>query len=282
MPLFAVLVIIIISISDNHAVKAVLWNHDVDCLFNSSSCGNTKTNQSGRKKNISILLERLLLRKKQSILTQNRHAIRNKRQFSNTRWRFKNGMFATVTLCPSSPPTVPISPGNENTGVSKTVTTTTTTTSTTKPPQVTCNNDGALTSTDQQSILREHNEVRRRVDPPATNMRVLTWDKELAWISQQRIKSCTYQERNAFVKFRDGVKLRDVERHNFFHTDIGFNWFAWENTADLPTDFIFDVMRGWMEERRFYNHAQRICSAVCRHYLQVNINKPVINIQLKL
>ena len=134
---------------------------------------------------------------------------------------------------------------------------------------VTCQNNGVFSTNMKRAIVTEHNENRRDVDPPASNMRFMTWDDELAWLAASRTSTCVFKEDDAFAQLRNGQSPVDIQRHSVVGTEVGYNWFAWENTPNLPDGFIWDVMDGWMSEKRFYNHQDRTCSSVCRHYLQV-------------
>ena len=247
---------------------AVLQPHESELISKDKKsmdwgCKNLKTKRSIKKKYRTNYFKRLI-RVKRALNLVN---FAKKHASQNRNFRFENGELVTVSLCSSTVGTL-ADDGNDSVATTlQNLPPSSFFTTATPAPAIVCSNNAILKAGERQSIVREHNEMRRKVAPPATNMRLLTWDNELAWIAEQHTRECTYQEHSAFA---ESMERRDIKRHSYLNAEVGFNWYAWENTADLPRDFIFDVMRGWMEEKRFYNHEQKTCSAVCRHYLQVS------------
>ena len=178
--------------------------------------------------------------------------------------RFRNGKFVTLPIC-----TITSLVGVNITDLPTAPTIMTSPTTTTTPPLVRCNPPISFSAMMIQMIVTAHNEKRRKVFPPATNMRKMSWDRELSWLAGRHTQSCRYHERDAFWRLRDGRFFSPIRRHHGINAEVGFNWFSWGNTAELPFNFIEEAMAAWMSERKFYDHETRRCDSVCRHYLQV-------------
>ncbi|CAK8683726.1 uncharacterized protein LOC143457619 [Clavelina lepadiformis] len=168
------------------------------------------------------------------------------------RWRFWNGRYMKLPVC--------------NTTAATTKETTHALTTTKPKPNL---KYIKLTKQQKEILVVEHNKERRAVDPPATNMKHMSWDEELSWVAEQHTNSCSYREQLAFIPVESGVKQPDIIRHSVLDAEIGFNWFAWKNTRGLPKTFVSDVMTAWMSEKAYYDIYTRVCKSVCRHYLQV-------------
>ncbi|XP_039253771.2 uncharacterized protein LOC120330872 [Styela clava] len=130
-----------------------------------------------------------------------------------------------------------------------------------------------LTSHQKESLLREHNKYRASLVPNAADMRLLSWDDELAWVSELFTNSCYFHDivepplSNANdTRFLSTVQLR---RHSYITAEIGYTWFAWPNTYDIPEDFAAASLAAWVSERDFYNSHTKVCDGICEHYLQI-------------
>lgn len=126
-----------------------------------------------------------------------------------------------------------------------------------------------LSNAQQNSLVTAHNNARRSVSPAGANMRVMTWDDELAFLTSQRTSACVFEEPDSFMQWDGALPVVDTPRHYGLNVEVGFNWFAWGNTGNLPPDFASDVVAGWLKEKQHFDSDYKTCSSVCRHYLQV-------------
>lgn len=133
-----------------------------------------------------------------------------------------------------------------------------------------------LLSRHKDQILLKHNEYRSNIFPEAADMRVISWDDELEWISQKFTNTCYYRdlvEPSAFHPNGSQAKRPvDLKRHSYFATEIGHAWFTWPETYEIPDDFASAALQAWNSEERFFNHDTMECDALCEHYLQVPQN----------
>jgi len=185
-----------------------------------------------------------------------------------SRWRFFNGKYVRLPICPVTTVTPPV---DQQSTTQPGMTTSTTPKTTTTPPPPICRMI-ALNRNEEKEMEDQHNDARRKVNPPASNMRHMTVDAELRWVATYKAAPCDFRERSAFQSLKSGLPVRDIIRHSAVRlpdsAEIGFNWFAWK--ADkLPSNFIETAMDAWMSERKFFNYEKRTCQSVCRHYLQV-------------
>lgn len=125
----------------------------------------------------------------------------------------------------------------------------------------------------KEAIISEHNEYRSSIEPQAADMRLISWDDELQWISQTYTNSCYVRdllETDTFHPDESQANLKpQLRRHSYYATEIGHAWFSWPETYDIPIDFASTAFQAWASEKRFFNRATMECDALCEHYLQV-------------
>ena len=138
-----------------------------------------------------------------------------------------------------------------------------------KSPRADCSSNKILLDNQKSNLVAAHNRERRRVAPPAANMRLMTWDDELASLAARRTEACKFKEPEFFMQWNDALFAESIERHLVLNAEVGFNWFAWGNSGSLPVNFVSDAVSGWMKEGIYYDHDLQTCSSICRHYLQV-------------
>ncbi|XP_039256329.2 uncharacterized protein LOC120333047 [Styela clava] len=114
-----------------------------------------------------------------------------------------------------------------------------------------------LTRALRRSCLVAHNEARKIVKPPASNMRKLHWDKELESLATSYSRKCLWKHNQ-----NTQHKRFDWVGENLF-ISYGFNKFDEEYTA-LAVKYFDD-------EKEFYNYKKNNCEKgeVCGHYTQV-------------
>ncbi|NWS23886.1 GLIP1 protein, partial [Polioptila caerulea] len=107
-----------------------------------------------------------------------------------------------------------------------------------------------------EACVRIHNELRSRVDPPASNMLYMSWDPDLAKTAKAWAKKCMFKH-NVHLKERGKVHPR-------------FS-FAGENiwTGSVSVFTVRVALNSWYNELEFYDYGTKSCSKVCGHYTQV-------------
>ncbi|NXI36296.1 GRPL2 protein, partial [Galbula dea] len=104
--------------------------------------------------------------------------------------------------------------------------------------------------------VRVHNDMRSRVQPPASNMRYLTWDAALARTARAWAKKCV---------FAHNIHLSKKHQCHPNFTSIGEN--IWYGSHQIFT--VAGAINSWYNEVSFYTFAVPKCSKVCGHYTQV-------------
>ncbi|XP_052021993.1 GLIPR1-like protein 1 [Apodemus sylvaticus] len=100
-----------------------------------------------------------------------------------------------------------------------------------------------------------HNELRRKVQPPASDMNQVVWDKSLAKLAKTWTRECKFAH-NPCASKRYGC-LQDFDF-------IGENIYLGALNTEPE-----DVVRNWYNESKDYNFDQNTCSNTCGHYTQV-------------
>ncbi|XP_072198163.1 GLIPR1-like protein 2 [Excalfactoria chinensis] len=107
-----------------------------------------------------------------------------------------------------------------------------------------------------RECVRSHNVFRRNVDPPASNMRFMTWDAALARTARAWANKCIF-DHNMYLNLK-------YYAHPYF-TSIGENlWIGSHQIFDVK-----DAIKAWYDEVRSYNYSLETCSKVCGHYTQI-------------
>ncbi|NWW97359.1 GRPL2 protein, partial [Caloenas nicobarica] len=107
-----------------------------------------------------------------------------------------------------------------------------------------------------EQCVSTHNKLRSGVQPPASNMRYMTWDAALARTARAWGKKCTVQH-NTYLD-------KKHQCHPNF-TSVG-------ETLWLGNRKIFHVANAiklFYDEVKYYNFSTQKCSKVCGHYFQV-------------
>ncbi|XP_077986526.1 cysteine-rich secretory protein 1-like [Glandiceps talaboti] len=93
----------------------------------------------------------------------------------------------------------------------------------------------------KQAIVDTHNDLRRLVEPEASNMRKMVWDEDLAQLAQDWSENCSFE-----------------------HTpDIDYG----QNLATHAD--VIAAINSWYSEHVFYDYENDTCSQICGHYKQV-------------
>lgn len=101
-----------------------------------------------------------------------------------------------------------------------------------------------VTEADEEEILRAHNEYRRNVQPPATNMLKMYWDDELAMVAQKWASNCKWghdKGKQRSIPGRMVVGQNLALGHRNFTRAIR----AWYNEVNLYTYGEPDRKRGY-------------------------------------
>ncbi|KAG7320653.1 hypothetical protein KOW79_016506 [Hemibagrus wyckioides] len=110
--------------------------------------------------------------------------------------------------------------------------------------------------TDQQfieSCVNEHNRARASVNPPASNMRYMTWDESLAVLARSWARGCLFQH--------------NLQRKHPVLPSVGEN--IWAGTLSGSFN-VKSAIKSWVQEVRYYNYYTSACSSPpCTHYTQV-------------
>ncbi|XP_036312928.1 GLIPR1-like protein 1 [Pipistrellus kuhlii] len=105
-----------------------------------------------------------------------------------------------------------------------------------------------------EDCVEAHNEMRRTVQPPAANMKYMTWDEGLAKTAKSWADQCKFEHNKCPVN----------HCHPTFPY-VGENIWLGRLNKFKPAKAI----RFWYNERAFYTYASQLCTKVCGHYTQV-------------
>ncbi|KAM3587373.1 uncharacterized protein V6R79_003460 [Siganus canaliculatus] len=108
-----------------------------------------------------------------------------------------------------------------------------------------------------EECVREHNNARSSVTPPASDMLYMTWDKGLAITARAWARRCVF-EHNSY--------LDDAPRVHPTFSSVGENiWVGFP-----PSHFnVQSAIKKWMDEKQHYNYDNNGCTHICGHYTQV-------------
>ncbi|NXU58643.1 GRPL2 protein, partial [Turnix velox] len=107
-----------------------------------------------------------------------------------------------------------------------------------------------------EDCVRVHNDLRSKVQPPASNMNYMSWDAALARTARAWANKCI---------FRHNIYLTKKHHCHPNFTSIGEN--IWVGNCQLF--HVTDAIKSWHDEVRFYTFAVHKCTASCGHYTQV-------------
>ncbi|XP_067283623.1 GLIPR1-like protein 1 isoform X2 [Pseudorasbora parva] len=108
-----------------------------------------------------------------------------------------------------------------------------------------------------EECVREHNMGRTNVNPPASNMRYMTWDEGLAVTARAWARFCI---------FKHNIHRKEVRRVHPTFPSVGEN--IW---VGYPYSYftVKSAVKSWVDEVKDYNYYQNQCTKVCGHYTQV-------------
>ncbi|XP_008841607.1 GLIPR1-like protein 1 [Nannospalax galili] len=106
-----------------------------------------------------------------------------------------------------------------------------------------------------EECVSHHNEWRGKVNPPAANMKYMSWDKELARLARSWSTGCKFSHNPCITK--------RYACHDAFDF-VGENIFL----GGLKSSPKF-VISSWYNESKYYNFDNLSCSKTCGHYTQV-------------
>ncbi|NWX73102.1 GRPL2 protein, partial [Alca torda] len=107
-----------------------------------------------------------------------------------------------------------------------------------------------------EDCMRVHNDLRSKVQPPASNMQYMTWDAALARTARAWANKCIF-EHNIYLN-------KKHQCHPNF-TSVGEN--IW--VGSCQAFYVADAIKAWYDEVRFYTFAVQKCTKTCGHYTQI-------------
>ncbi|NXS98238.1 GRPL2 protein, partial [Jacana jacana] len=107
-----------------------------------------------------------------------------------------------------------------------------------------------------EECVRVHNDLRRKVQPPASNMRYMTWDAALSRTARAWANKCIFDH---------NVYLRKKHQCHPNFTSVGEN--IWVGSHQIFK--AVDAIKSWYSEVEFYTFANQKCTKTCGHYTQV-------------
>uniref|UniRef100_A0A5K3FXR1 SCP domain-containing protein n=1 Tax=Mesocestoides corti TaxID=53468 RepID=A0A5K3FXR1_MESCO len=109
------------------------------------------------------------------------------------------------------------------------------------------------TRAERRAILDYHNQVREKVQPPASNMKLLRYSVKLEKLAMQWAVQCRWEH-------------PDPERYTQYE-NIGQNLALRNGSKPSFTQ----MATGWYNEVVNYTYHSNKCSHVCGHYTQVGL-----------
>ncbi|XP_026555177.1 glioma pathogenesis-related protein 1 isoform X1 [Pseudonaja textilis] len=107
-----------------------------------------------------------------------------------------------------------------------------------------------------EECVRVHNRFRSNVDPPASNMKRMSWDHDLAKTALGWANMC---------QFNHNPDLRSPGKAHPNFTVVGEN--IW--TGSIWYFNVTSALTNWYNEVQYYNYATQHCKHVCGHYTQM-------------
>ncbi|XP_060633420.1 glioma pathogenesis-related protein 1-like [Anolis sagrei] len=107
-----------------------------------------------------------------------------------------------------------------------------------------------------EEYVRVHNHFRSGVTPPASNMKRMSWDHDLAKTAKGWSKMCQFEH-------NPDLKILGKVHPNF--TVVGEN--IW--TGSLSLFNVTAALTNWYNEVKYYDYDTQHCSYVCGHYTQM-------------
>ncbi|XP_070573942.1 peptidase inhibitor 15-like [Ptychodera flava] len=113
------------------------------------------------------------------------------------------------------------------------------------------------TESDIEYWINRHNQHRGEVDPPASDMKFMTWDDDLATMAQTWVDYCHWEHGDPDIQ------------HSYEHTGQNMWVFGPSSLEERPT--VSDAVDAWYDERYDYDYETNSCvpGRVCGHYTQV-------------
>ncbi|XP_062838711.1 glioma pathogenesis-related protein 1 [Anolis carolinensis] len=107
-----------------------------------------------------------------------------------------------------------------------------------------------------QDCVEQHNNFRSKVNPLASNMRMMTWDSALAKTAKAWAKKC---------HFGHNIYLETPRKVHPTFTPVGEN--IWTGSFSLFS--VGKALRDWYNEVNDYTFESNSCTKVCGHYTQI-------------
>ncbi|XP_047714813.1 cysteine-rich secretory protein 2 isoform X1 [Prionailurus viverrinus] len=123
----------------------------------------------------------------------------------------------------------------------------------------------------QKEIVNKHNELRKSVSPPASNMLKMEWNRETAANAQKWANKCTLEHSNAEDRKTRGKtvtvpNLSELQEYQAICTKCGENLYMSSDPASWS-----NAIQNWYEERNnfVYGVGPKSSSSVVGHYTQL-------------
>uniref|UniRef100_A0A8C7DRJ6 SCP domain-containing protein n=1 Tax=Naja naja TaxID=35670 RepID=A0A8C7DRJ6_NAJNA len=107
-----------------------------------------------------------------------------------------------------------------------------------------------------EECVSVHNRFRSSVDPPASNMKRMSWDHDLAKTALGWANRC---------QFNHNPDLKSPGKAHPNFTAVGEN--IW--TGSIWYFNVTSALTNWYDEVQYYNYATQRCKDVCGHYTQM-------------
>nr|XP_026691286.1 GLIPR1-like protein 1 [Ciona intestinalis] len=113
-----------------------------------------------------------------------------------------------------------------------------------------------LTRSQQNVFVDEHNNYRRQTNPPAADMRGISWDSELQDLAEMHAKKCTFEHSNRKSKIPQ-------------FPQVGENIYV--GSGKNVDKVINETTKSWHSEVESYMYKDNSCrdKSICGHYTQL-------------
>nr|XP_020660050.1 glioma pathogenesis-related protein 1-like [Pogona vitticeps]XP_020660058.1 glioma pathogenesis-related protein 1-like [Pogona vitticeps]XP_020660066.1 glioma pathogenesis-related protein 1-like [Pogona vitticeps] len=107
-----------------------------------------------------------------------------------------------------------------------------------------------------EECVRVHNNFRSNVNPPASNMKRMSWDHQLAIIAKDWAKNC---------QFVHNPDLMVPHKAHSQFANVGENIWA----GSLTSFNVTLALTNWFDETSSYEYDTQKCDKICGHYTQM-------------
>uniref|UniRef100_A0A5K3F4B1 SCP domain-containing protein n=1 Tax=Mesocestoides corti TaxID=53468 RepID=A0A5K3F4B1_MESCO len=107
------------------------------------------------------------------------------------------------------------------------------------------------TQAERRAILQYHNQIRQKVQPPASNMKLMGYSLKMEKLAMEWASQCRWEHPDPkFYTQYEGIGQNLALRGG-------------------PKQTFTKMAEGWYNEVKHYNYSSNYCSRVCGHYTQM-------------